>query len=416
MTDFIKLRISNPDIPRIRNNPRLEWERPVNDITGEINTKKPITAKFHALTFEIVNNQFLNISGSLHKFWNSINGRGEQNYNDFRFSDLACVIIDFCELFNLVPGSCIIENFEFGVNVSPEIQTAEILRSVINHKGKPFERRKTEKMYYLECDHWQYYLKFYDKGLQYDQDNLLRFEVKTRKMEIVSITKIQTLSDLLNPVNFEPLGGILDKYFKGIMFYDYTIPDTGINARERLILTQGMNPAFWETYLKTNPDNYYKKRDRFKDLIKRYGKQDISEIVGRLVSQKWDDLLKTDPKTLQKLTGGAKMKFTGIDTSYIVTNPVNSFQAEDEPTRPLAGRYCQTCGKDISHQRPGTKFCSAKFVGYSQAHKCRNTDSNPRNNDKNKLNKLDEKGISFLFDPVQLLNEHQGGNLVPCTC
>jgi len=413
MTDFIKLRILNPDIPRIRNNPRLEWEQTTRERTGEI---KEYTAKYNGLTFEIINNQHLNVSGSLHKFWNSINGRREQNYNDFRFSDLAGVIIDFCELFNLVPGSCIIENFEFGVNVSPGIPTAEILRSVINHKGKPFERRKTERMYYLECVHWQYYLKIYDKGLQYDQGNLLRFEVKTRKMEIVRTAKIHTLSDLLIPFNYKRLGVILSKYFSEIMFYDYTIPDTGINARDRLILTQGMNPAFWETYIKTNPDNYYKKRDRFKDLVTRYGKQDISKIVGKLVSQKWDDLLKTDLETLQKLTGVAKMKFTEIDTSYIVTNSVNSFQAEDGPTGPLAGRYCQSCGKDISHQRPETKFCSAKFVGEKQAHKCRNIDSNPRNNDKNKIELQKKNGISFLFDPVQLLNERRAENRVLFTC
>jgi hypothetical protein len=70
MIDFVKLKILNPDIERIRNNPRLEWFEKASTRTGEI---KEQTATFHGIGFEIKNNQYLNISGSLHKFWNAIN-------------------------------------------------------------------------------------------------------------------------------------------------------------------------------------------------------------------------------------------------------------------------------------------------------------------------------------------------------
>jgi hypothetical protein len=413
MIDFIKLRIHNPDIKRIKNNPLLEWERPVNDITGVINVKKPISAIYHKLTFEINNSkknpeiQYLNITGSIHKFWNLIHGRGDQNYNDFRFEDIASAIIDFCQLFNLRPESCIIENFEFGVNVIPPIPTPEILQSVINHKGKRFELKRAEKMNYLECTHGQYYLKLYDKGLQYDQGNLLRFEFKTRKMEIVRTAQIQTLADLINPINYERLGAILNENFSEIMFYDYTIPDAGINDQERLILTEGMNPSFWERYIKTNKDNYFKKRNRFKHLVRKYGKQNISEIVGKLVSQKWNNLLNTDPETLQELTRVIKTSFTGIDTSNIGTVSVNLPEAFNEPSNISNKRFCLSCGRDITKQDPRSKFCSAKFVGYEQAHKCRNDNSNPRNSLKNLIERDNERGLLFLFDTVPLFIERQ---------
>ena len=375
MIDFIKLKILYPDIAGIKNNPCLDWEQRTNERTGEV---KEYNATFNGLTFQINDNRYLNISGSLHKYWNNRNGRGDQNFNDFMFSDLAGIIIDTCNFFNLVPDNSIIENFEFGVNVNPSILVTEILRSVINHKGKPFNRKQSQKMNYLECEHRQYYLKLYDKGLQYDRGNILRFEIKTRKMEVVKTTNIETLSDLLNTENMNRLKTILTGNFSDILFYDYTIPDNGINARERLILTQGQNPMFWKEYKETNPDNYFKKRNRFKDLVKKYGNQDIQEIVYPLISKKWNELLATDPKTLQELTGVLKTNITGIDTSIIGANTVNLDMTVPGPEQPQR-RYCLSCGRDISDQRSGSKFCGAKYVGYSQAHRCRNIDSNPRN-------------------------------------
>lgn len=394
MVDFIKIRTLNPDIHGIRNNPRLDWEQRTNEMTGEV---KEYTATFYGMTFQVVNNQYLNISGSLHKHWNIINGRGDHNHNDFTLLDLTGVILDLCECFNLFPGTCIIENFEFGVNMIPPIPVNEILRSVINHKGKPFNRQFSQKMNFMECEHRQYYLKLYDKGLQFGRGNILRFEIKTRKMEIVKIANIETLLDLSKPDNMNRLGTILTGNFSDILFYDYTIPETGINARERLILTQGQNPLFWQEYQKTNPDNYFKKRNRFKDLVKKFGNQDIQEIAFPLIGQKWNELLTSDPKTLQELTGGKKSNITGIDTSNIGTNTVNLDMNDPDQLQPKR-RYCLSCHRDITNQRSGSMFCSAKYVGYSQAHRCRNIDSNPRN--RIRYMKEKEKINPPLFDTI----------------
>ena len=42
-------------------------------------------------------------------------------------------------------------------------------------------------------------------------------------------------------------------------------------------------------------------------------------------------------------------------------------------------QFCITCGRDISSQKKGSKFCSEMLYG-REAKKCRNRDSNPRNN------------------------------------
>lgn len=414
MIDFIKLRVFNPDLDRIRKNSSLEWIQHTNERTGEV---KEYNATFYGLTFQIIS-RYLNVSGSIHKHWNSKKGGGEQNYNDFTISELIRVIIDFCSQFNLSPDNCILKNFEFGVNITPPIPTGEILRSLINHKGKLFNRVRSQNMNYLECEHRQYYVKIYDKGQQYDRGNILRFEIKTRKMEFVKTANIRTLSDLMNPANLKRMGTILTANFSELLFYDYTIPDTGINTRERLILTQGQNPLFWTNYKETNPDNYFKKRNRFKDLVKRYGTQDIQSIISPLISAKWNELLTVDPKTLQELTRVLKSNITGIDTSNIGIISVMLDTGKQEPeqvtgegaegvTYPGQGtpprRYCLSCGKEISHQRANSKFCSAKYVGYVQAHQCRNIDSNPRNRIKQWIRI--EKNSPPLFNWISCLRE-----------
>lgn len=409
MIDFVKIRVQNPDIQKIRNNLRLEWFQRTSERTGEV---KEYTSNFHGITFEIKNNQYLNISGSIHKFWNSLHGLGEQNYNDFRFENLAGVIIEFCKMFDLVPCFCILTNIEFGVNVSPTIPANEILRSVINHKGKPFSREYTENKKFRECERQRYIIKIYNKGLHYNQPgNILRFENKTIKMIHIQETGIKTLQDLLNAGKIYRLGVILRRNFDDLLFYDYTIQETGLSAIKRLILTHGQTPVYWVNLLETNPSNYYKKRQRLKDLVREHGTKDIQQIVGCLITQKWNELLRIDPEPLEKLTDLAKPIIMQINHSDKGLKLVNYKQevktivqaqggsisgAEVQDMEQPSRRYCFSCGKDISHQRANSKFCSPKYVGEKNAHRCRNIDSNPRNRMKYMIER--EKNELTLFD------------------
>ncbi|HPI86150.1 MAG TPA: hypothetical protein PLR01_07235 [Bacteroidales bacterium] len=399
MIDFVKIRYKNPDIQKIRENPRLDWEQTIRERTGEV---KEYNAIYNGLTFSVINNQYLNISGSLHKYWNSSQGGGEHNYNDFSLSNLAGVIMELCQSFDLLPENCHLENLEFGVNITPRVPVKDILRSAINHKGKPFTQEYLKNKYFRECERQRYIIKIYDKGLQYGRpENILRFENKIIKMAHIQETGVQTLADLLDPAKLTRLGVILGSNFNDILFYDYTIP----KDRERPLMTQGQTPAFWLNLLETNPNNYYKKRDRFKQLVKKNGTQDFQEIVGCLVTQKWYKLLTSTPEVLQKLTGGAKQDFTEINHSDKGLKPVifepppwTQEPGAEAPGNEPGRRYCLTCGRDISNQRPTSKFCSAKYVGYREAHRCRNTDSNPRNRAKYIIQK--ERKVLTLFDTL----------------
>jgi len=64
-------------------------------------------------------------------------------------------------------------------------------------------------------------------------------------------------------------------------------------------------------------------------------------------------------------------------------------------------------GEDISDQRKGSKFISAKKVGYREAHRLRNKDSNPRNNLRRRIEKLERENSLFELNDCLKLTQDQ---------
>ena len=67
--------------------------------------------------------------------------------------------------------------------------------------------------------------------------------------------------------------------------------------------------------------------------------------------------------------------------------------------------YCLGCGAEIVNPRKGQKFCSAKQVGYERAHKCRNNNSNPRNNTRRSYIRL--ISVPMLFDTSEYIQQEK---------
>ena len=66
-------------------------------------------------------------------------------------------------------------------------------------------------------------------------------------------------------------------------------------------------------------------------------------------------------------------------------------------------RKCFSCGRNISNQKKGSKFCSEKVYG-KEAKRCRNVDSNPRNNFKQREKRIKNGGLLFEIDSYLISN------------
>jgi len=340
LIDFVKIRVLSPEIDTLLQLPFLDWKYLINEKTGEI--EKHIV-EFSGMTMEIFWNKYVYLSGSIHKYWNITNARGNQNYNDFIFSSLTWTIGDICDRLIISPVHCKIENIEFGVNLISPVPISELFGNLILHKRKPFNRVRRINRDSCDCEHSQYVIKFYDKGIMFDRINILRFENRAKKMERLNVKKnigIYNLKDLLCKDKLLKLGDLLVEDFNDLLFYDDTIQEKDLTLAKRTILINGRNPKYWEGLNKTNPNYFPKKLNRFRELVEDYGNQNNQEMIRNLIVQKWAELLQSNSETVQVLTGDITNEITGIDHIGIKSIPVHVINVEDIPAGEISVKIC----------------------------------------------------------------------------
>jgi len=418
MFDFNKSELTGVNISELLNNDQLNFTMQVNDRTGELIENKR-EAKFNSWKFEIVNDMFINVKGSFHKYHNS----GKHNYNDFATNDLLNVLTDLSTKFKINPFLATLHNLEFGVNVELPTDTKEFLNSIISYKGKEYERREFDGGGFLLRFKFNHYeLKIYDKGLQYRLNkNLLRFEIKVKKMEFFRARNINihSFADLLNTTEVIKLIPILLTAFNELLIYDNTIQPKQLKQREREILLNGRNPKFWSELKQQSKETFKHRRTRFRELVLIHGKKNIQQTVYELIKTKLSQLTETDRDTEQKIslylnsfsikscpeiTAPTCPKITDLTTDQQKKNLPRNNSSNSMLIRDTSlteeRRFCRTCGRDITKQKKGSVFCSEKEFG-REAKKCRNTNSNPRNNYRRKEERIYGGGF-LLFDINQL--------------
>jgi len=383
----------------------LLFPLPIDKNGGEI-LDRSRTCEHQGLIFVLKNNN-VKLKGSLHKYHN----KGLHNYNDYFFTDLRQTIYELSENFSINIEKSILNNLEFGVNIQMKYTSAEVFRSIVNYKGTPFNKFTISGAKGIECETDNFYIKIYDKGHQYQQPgNLLRFEIKVRKMKFFKDRgiKINSLASLTDHSEIVKLGSVLKGVFDEILFTDYNISQNKLTPSNRLILSQGSNPKHWEQlkpdskeYKGGNKDKkyisdrkkYYRELDNFKKLIRKYSTSKMQNDISILIEKKCDELLKIvdkfpDCKTTSKNDDSGQIHISNI-VGYC-------------PPSEITTRLCLTCGNDISHKRKTARFCSKK---------CNNDYTNPILNPKNNLLRRLERvrGGCLLFDVSEfiVLSEQQ---------
>lgn len=299
MIDYVKMSVVNLACSKLEHNPLLDFKAKVSTITGEVNENHKI-AEYNSLKFEIINQTYIKLSGSLHKYW-----RNGSNYCNYNFNDFANTVIDLYTKFNINPCFAKLENIEFGVNIfNPPIDPTRLTKLVINHKGVPFSKMRSYNMSLgVDCYHQQYSIKIYDKSKQYKlNDKVLRYEIKAKKMVFLKKERIVYLADLLSSDKFAALGSKLVNSLDNILINDDKISLEDIKPFERLILSEGRNPKFWEELKVKRPKTHDYKRRRFRELLKKYSKYNLQEELKTLITEKYNLLAISKPALLVRLS------------------------------------------------------------------------------------------------------------------
>lgn len=305
------------------------------------------------------------LRGSLHYYAN----RGQHNADQFTHGRLCRTIEALSDLLEFNPASAKIEQLEAGVNLC---LSANPLPQLIAYKSQPPDVRTFRGHGHERRWDWsEYYLKAYDKQLQYAlPEPELRWEFGTHKMRFLARNglRIETLADLKDPRRVEGFGPLLADLFADLTFDDLRDLDRLTNA-ERRFYERAATFQFWEAI--TDPERRRYARPRFDAIRVNYG-ADERERITEQIRQTWQDLLTAPGENSHVFTHPDKL---GIPVFSPFKYIVNSWEYATPSIAPAVlppRRVCRTCGADISDRKPEAVFCPQK--------QCRNTDSNPRNN------------------------------------
>ena len=303
MIDYIKVQLQNVNISELKKNKYLNFIGEFDEATGEILKG---TAKYRGLLFQIFPNGFVLVQGSLHKYWNN----GKHNYNDFNIISILNVLKDIQNKFNITPHHMILKGLELGVNITPKHDTRQILNSCFIHCSEPFKWCKVQNNgQYIQAEHKQYLIKIYNKTKQYRdkgysiESEILRFEIKYRKMEKLKRLGIVNLQDLLNYKleNFVPV--LVDEWQR-ILFYDFTI-----KSDSKLLLKYN-NPMYWQELLERKTRSSFKKHKRQLSKLILQNSELVSEQISNLIQQKGNILTCKGIRIDRDLNQEKKEKYT----------------------------------------------------------------------------------------------------------
>lgn len=381
--------ILKDNLDEIRNNPLLDFLLLSSIITGEIKENEFPSAEYKGLTF-IEKKSYIEVRGSLHKFYND----GAHNYDDFNFAKIKRAINILSEQLGIVIDRARFTNLEIGVNIVTEFNPSELLNSLINHRGKQFTLQTGKKKEYRECEHEQYYIKIYNKGLQNGLSKyILRIEVKFIKMEIPNKSGIYFLSDLLDVSKIKKLNGKFLDIFGEILIGGSIVSNKKQNDRERLLIANGHNPNYWQQIIPKSKDytnganskEYKKARKkyeiqlaRFKKLLKETGANYRKELVQKSIIEKSNILLMNTSKEenqiskLDKITGEIDLPI--LTTKRQINHTIENakigeidpllYSVKLPPSEERYKRKCKVTKLDLSMQKENSEFLCTTGIKY----------------------------------------------------
>lgn len=275
MVDYIKASTKVFDFKYLLEQSSLDFNQGFNESTGEFKVTKFGTYIHTAylkgikfVVFERNENLTLQITGSLHKFFN----KGKHNFDHFNYDKIQSSITEICNLLRIKSENVILHNLEFGFNIIPPTDTLNILTGLISHRNIQFKSYSIEGAEYYQCQHNNFIIKAYDKAKQYRSlgynipSNILRYELKFTRMNDINsklksaslIENTLFLNHLKEKIILNLIGNHSIDIWSQILFYDKTINPNGFTYSQKYKLNVWQNMSLWQGY---------KKQERLKQKI-----------------------------------------------------------------------------------------------------------------------------------------------------
>lgn len=378
MIDYINIHLSGFDFKLWQSDSRLQFQFKIADELDKhdnvIQTSSEI-AQYKGLDFVHTLSGQCFVKGSIHRFFNA----GGDNGNRFTFSNFI-EAVEALEDFGVIPDKAILKSFEFGLNLTiPEKHlTAKSFYNSIIYRTGEIEKCMSDEGNILIGKQFtteDTVVKSYDKIQQAKLDNtikLVRYELRFRRMRLLKRFGIETLHDLTEKSNLIQL--FEKKLLKSVdesIYLDWkALPNTNkLPVYQKKKFLNWRNPKWWREQKMTRKARNQNKIN-FEKLIQKYAKYDIKNLLKQKIINEFSSVIESSNFPINNNT---QKKQGTLAASIVSGNRV-------EDTTTVKRKYCEVCGKDITHLKKDAKYCNDN-------RKCRDKAYNLKVSEKRKAKK-----------------------------
>lgn len=236
------------------------------------------------------------LEGSMHKFYNLVNERSNQNYSDYSLSQIIDSVDYLRGSFPPI-NSASVTQLEFGFNLITQTKPEKIIEdNVFMFKYKP--PNYTDDYGVGGClkqfKKYNYWLKVYDKSKQFGlNENILRIEIKYKRRPGFKFSNINSIEDLYNPTYLNLLYDDLKNRVGQLTVIDNYL-DQSIESKDLISLNKYENSNYWRK-LKENKSTQSVKneREKFQALLNKYDLNKTKTEILELMDDKFNKLIST---------------------------------------------------------------------------------------------------------------------------
>lgn len=328
------------------------------------------------------------LSGSLHKLHSQLNNLATPNnvtkyggFNGYTFTldKITESINALCEVLDVCPSVCVLQNIEIGLNNRITFDPKQFLNGILFHRNN-FDYTVKHNGNYVQFDHSEYYLKLYNKGKQYEMPyEVIRVEVKVVKMRKLHAQGIElyTLNDI-NETTLRQAFEVLYSEFSELVYYDLTTRTDQMKEKDKAYTLRLQNKAYWKSLTRKQKK---KERDKLQKMIMEFS----DNLKGQIQSKMHDELREilegqktqkgykfTDPQKTKKGTNSPfKYRVKTCPTSLFeipLTEEEKEYLKKSDLEDEKYNKFCPITGVSLRHEKEGAKYIRSESFLWLKKH------------------------------------------------
>ncbi len=289
---------------------------------GDLDTLEeiyPFKMEMNSLIFKLIKDQDsrfrIDISGSLHKYYNCIRYNKNQNFDDFTFTLQSEALDTLSKRIGCDLRHILIISFEFGVNINCGVPANDLISKIHYFDRTKIPNREeytnSGKQITFKAD--SYLIKIYNKsqeaelfkkqGLN-DVNDLIRLEFKSKDKDYTKSLGICTLEDFKNQNKVGDLYTLLKNKWAKIYMLNSTSKPQNISKKdqewfERCIRLNYFNDPNKENFKNTSSrNNHYNKCI---EILDKYNYRSEYFELSKLIEYKYNFLMSAENDLIEIL-------------------------------------------------------------------------------------------------------------------